>query len=142
MLRGMKAYSLDLRDKILRACHQRFGSQQAIATLFGVSQSFVEKLLRRHRTTGDIAPRPHAGGRHASCDEAALVFVRRVVQTQPDATLAELCAQLYTHCGIRVSVPTMSRLAKQLGLPRKKSPSMPASRTPRASSARVRTTMC
>jgi hypothetical protein len=35
-----------------------------------------------------------------------------------------------------VSVPTMSRLAKQLGLPRKKNHSTLASRTPRASSKR------
>jgi transposase len=138
----MKAYSLDLRDKILRACTQQFGSQRAIATWFGVSQSFVEKLLRRHRTTGALAPRPHAGGRRASCDEAARVLVRQVVQAQPDATLAELCEQLYTHRGIRVSVPTMSRLAKQLGLPRQKSLSMRASRTPRTSSKRGRTTTC
>src|SRR5918992_3001257 len=70
MLKGMNAYSLDLRQKILRACDQRLGSQQAIAALYGVSPSFIEKLLRRHRTTGDIAPRPHAGGRRALCDEA------------------------------------------------------------------------
>jgi hypothetical protein len=35
----MKTYSLDLREKILRACDQRFGPQRAMATMFGVSQS-------------------------------------------------------------------------------------------------------
>jgi transposase len=89
MLMGMKAYSLDLRQKILRAYDQRLGSQRALAALFGVSQSFVEKLLRRRRTSGDIAPRPHAGGRRAICHEAALAVVRRLVHEQPDATLAE-----------------------------------------------------
>ena len=88
MFVGMKAYSLDLRQKILRAYDQRLGSQRALAALFGVSQSFVEKLLRRRRTTGDIAPRPHTGGRRALCDEAALAVVRRLVHAQPDATLA------------------------------------------------------
>ena len=66
MLTAMKAYSLDPRQKILRACDERFGSQQAIAALFGVSQSFVEKLLRRRLEGRDITPRPHtleAGGR-------------------------------------------------------------------------------
>jgi len=120
MLLAMKAYSVDLREKILQACDQRFGSQRTIASLFGVSQSFIEQLLRRRRRTGDIAPRPHAGGRHASCDAAALVLVCRVVQERPDAPLAEFCEQLYTQRGLQVSVPTMSRLAKQLGLPRKK----------------------
>lgn len=135
----MKAYSVDLRAKILQACDQRFGSQRAIARLFGVSQSFVEKLLRRRRMTGAIAPRPHAGGRHASCDEAALGLIRRLIHAYPDATLAELCAQLTTQRGLRVSVPTMSRLAQQLGLPRKKNLSTPASRAPHASSKRGQT---
>jgi transposase len=141
MLRGMKASSLDLRGKILRACEQQFGSQRAIATMFGVSQSFVEKLLRRRRTTGSIAPRPHAGGRRASCDEAARLLVRRAVQIHPDASLAELCEQLSVQRGLRVSVPTMSRLTKPLGLPRKKHHSTPAHGTPRASSRRGRTLM-
>jgi transposase len=67
----MKAYSFDLREQILRACDQRRGSQRALATLFGVSRSCVEKLLRRRRATGDISPRPPAGGRRAICDATA-----------------------------------------------------------------------
>ena len=140
MFQAMKAYSVDLREKILQACDQRFGSQRSIARLFGVSQSFLEKLLRRRRRAGDIAPRPHAGGRPASCDEAALALIRRLIHAHPDATLAELCEHLMTQRGLRVSVPTMSRLAQQLGLPRKKNHSTPASRTPRASSRHVQPT--
>ena len=138
MLGGMKAYSLDLRQKILRACDQRRGSQRAIATLFGVSQSFAEKLLRRRRATGDIRPCPHAGGRRARCDATALAHVRRLVHEHPDATLAELSAQLEAQHGLRVSVPTIGRIALHLKLPRKKSRSMPLSATPSASSRRAR----
>jgi transposase len=79
MLKGLKAYSLDLRQKILCACDQQLGSQRVLAAFFGVSQSFVEKLLRRRRATGDITPRLHAGGRRAICHEAALAYVRRLV---------------------------------------------------------------
>jgi transposase len=136
MLRSMKAYSLDLRQKILRAYDLQLGSQRAIAALFGVSQSFVEKLLRRRRTPGDVAPCRHAGGRRPICNEAALVFIRRLVQEQPDATLAELCERLLVQEGLRVSGPTMGRLVIGLRLPRKKNRSMPANRTPSASSRR------
>ncbi len=136
----MKTYSLDLRQKILRAYDQRLGSPRALAALFGVSQSFVEKLLRRRRTTGDIAPRPHTGGRRALCDEAALAVVRHLVHAQPDATLAELCERLFAQRGLRVSVPTMGRLVLSLKLPRKKSRSTPASATPRGSSRRGQST--
>jgi transposase len=136
MLVGMKAYSLDLRQQILRACDQPLGSQRTSAALFGVSQSFVEKLLRRRRTSGDIAPRPHAGGRRALCDEAARGCIGPLVQAQPDATLAELCEQWHTQQGLRVSVPTLARLVTHLGLPRKKSRSMLMSATPSGSSTR------
>jgi transposase len=140
MLSCMKAYSRDLRQKILRASDQELGSQRTIAAFFGVSLSFVEKLLRRRRMTGDIAPRPHAGGRRPSCDEAALAQVRRLVHEQPQATLAELCERLFAQRGLRVSVPTMGRLVLSLKLPRKKSRSTPVSVTPRGSSRRGQST--
>jgi transposase len=129
MLIGMKAYSLDLRERIVRAYEQRLGSQRALASLFAVSLSFVEKLLRRHRTTGEITPRLHAGGRPPTCDGVALALIRQLVQAQPDATLEELCVQLQHQQGLRVSVATMSRLLHRLGLPRKKSRSMPRNGT-------------
>jgi transposase len=56
----MAASSIDLRQKILRACERQLGSQRRIADVFGVSLAFVEKVVRQHRTTGDIAPKPHA----------------------------------------------------------------------------------
>ena len=134
----MKAYSLDLRQKILHAYDQHLGSQRALAALFGVSQSFLEKLLHRRRTTGEIAPRPHAGGRQPCCDAAALAFVRQLVQTHPDATLEELCTQLQQQRGLRVSGATMCRMLQRLSLPRKKSRSMPPSARPRGSSTPAR----
>jgi transposase len=87
----MKPYSLDLRQKILHAHDHKLGSQRALATLFGVSHAFLEQL-RRRRTTGEMAPRPHAGGRRPRCDPAALALVGQLVREQPDAILQALCA--------------------------------------------------
>jgi transposase len=118
----MKPYSRDLRQKILHAYAQRLGSPRALAALFGVSQSFLEKVLQRRRTSAAMAPRPYAGGRQPHCNAAALTLIRQWVREQPDATLEELCTQLQQQCGLRVSVPTMSRILTRLGLPRKKVP--------------------
>jgi transposase len=137
---GMTAYSIDLRQKILQACERRLGSQRALADLFGVSLSCVEKLLRRHRTTGDIAPKPHAGGQRPSLDAAAHTRVQQLVHANSEMTLEELCARVANERGIHVSVATRCRVLQRLGLPRKKSRSTPASATPRASSTRARTT--
>jgi transposase len=136
----MGTYSIDLRQKILHACERRLGSQRALADLFGVSLSFVEKLLRRHRTTGDIAPKPHAGGQKPRLDTAAATLVRQLVHDNADLTLEELCSRVADAVGVRVSLATMCRMLRRLGLPRKKRRSRPVSVTPRASSRRARTT--
>jgi transposase len=136
----MARYSIDLRRKILQAYERRIGSQRALADIFGVSLSFVEKLLRRHRPTGAIAPKPHAGGQRPRLDVAAQALVRQLVHEQPDAILEELCTRAAEMTGIRVSVPTMCRLVQRLGLPRKKSHSMRRSATLSESSRRGRPT--
>ena len=82
----MAAYSIDLRQKLLHACERRLGSQRALADLFGVSLSFVGKLLRRHRTTGNIAPTPYAGGQRPRLGAAANTLVRQVVREHTDLT--------------------------------------------------------
>jgi transposase len=112
---GMAAYSIDLRQKILPACERRLGSQRALADLFGVSLSFVEKLIRRQRATGDIAPRSHAGGQRPRRDAAAHALVRRLVHANADAMLEELCARVADELGVRVSVAAMCRVLQRLG---------------------------
>jgi transposase len=136
----MAAYSIDLRQKILHAYERRLGSQRAIADLFGVSVSFVEKLWRRYRTAGDIAPKPHAGGQRPRLDSKAQTVVRGVLHDNPDATLVELCASVATTTGVRVSVATMCRLLQRLRWPRKKSHSTRPSATRHVSSKRGRPT--
>jgi transposase len=75
---GIAAYSIDLWQKIIHACERQLGSQRALADLSGVSLSFVEKRLRRHRRPGDIAPKPHAGGQRPALDAADALVLRLV----------------------------------------------------------------
>ena len=57
------AYSLDLRQKILQAVERGAGLQRQIAEFFGVSLSFVEKLLLRVRHTGQAEAKKQGGQR-------------------------------------------------------------------------------
>ena len=116
----MKTYSLDLRRKIVESYDRGEKTQSAVAESFGVSLSFVEKLLIRRRITGDIAPLPHGGGIKPLLDEDALELLKALVKEQPDATLAELCDEVWEERGIRVSTPTMCISLKKLDLGRKK----------------------
>ena len=136
----MAAYSLDLRQKILRADERRLGSQRALAHLFGVSLACVAKVLRQHRTTGTIAPKPPAGGQRPRLDEATHGLLRQLGRDDPDLTLHALCTRIAAETGVRVRVPTRCRIPQRLGLPRKKSRSTRRSVTQSASSKRGRAT--
>lgn len=125
----MRAYSLDLRQKIVEAYDDRRGTQRQIADTFGVSRAFVQNLLRRRRTTGSIAPLPHGGGSKPALDENDRETVRCLVKEQPDATLGELCEAVDEQMGVRVSLSTMCTVLKRMGLPRKKSRSRPMNGT-------------
>jgi transposase len=43
----MKAYSLDLRQKVIDAYNRKQGSQRQLAKRFSVSLSFIQDLLKR-----------------------------------------------------------------------------------------------
>jgi transposase len=125
----MEAYSLDLRERLVRACDDRVGTREEVAETFGVSVSFITKLLRRRRDERTIAAKPRAGGGKPSMDGADRGRVRELVAEQPDATLGELCQRLRDRGGAPVKPWTMCRALKALGLVRKKSPFTPRSAT-------------
>ncbi len=58
----MKAYSNDLRKKILEAYDKKEGSLRKLAKQFSVSFSFVWRLVKRFRKFGIVDPKPHGGG--------------------------------------------------------------------------------
>src|SRR4051794_6590763 len=112
----MTPYSQDLRQRILDTIQRGEGSVRQIASRFLVSVSFVTRLLRLHRTTGSVEPRPHGGGNPAVLGPEDLERLRELIRQQPDATL-EGCRQ---RLGGSCSTMTISRALRKLGLPGKK----------------------
>lgn len=117
----MKAYSNDLREKIVSAYASNNYSQREIAELFGVSESTVKNFVRRKRQTGSSDALPHGGGQPSRVDEAAREFLRTTLQQNNDRSLEELCVSLQQKHKVSISLATMCRLLQALGLPRKKS---------------------
>jgi transposase len=117
----MQAYSLDLRQRIVRAYEQGQGSIPEIAQRFSVSPAFVSKMLRQWRETSDLAPLPHGGGKPSSLSKRQLQLLKRKAQQQSDVSLAELQQLLSDGHQVNVHVSTISRALAKLGLPRKKS---------------------
>ena len=116
----MRAYSNDLRRRIIDAVQENEQSQPEIAAHFSVSLSFIEKLWHRFRSTGKYEALPHAGGRTRLLKEDEIV-IRAAVTAQPDSTLAELCETVAGETGkSQVSPDVMSDELRRLNLPRKK----------------------
>jgi transposase len=113
-------YSTDLRQRVIDAYKAKQGSLRQLADRFQVSLSFVQRLIRRYQNTGQVAPKPHAGGAIAKITFGDLPRVQQLVDEQPDAILEELCERLAFRSGIQVSVPTMHRTVQRLELTTKK----------------------
>ena len=124
----MKAYSNDLRRKVVAAYERGHRSQREIAELFGISPATVRNFVRRTRERGSPDALPRAGGAPARIDDAARAQLRQLIASTPDATLEEARARLH-RVGVRVGLSAVCRALSQLGLPRKKSRSTPASAT-------------
>ena len=123
----MKAYSMDLRERVVAACDRGEGTREEIAKRFRVGVAWVYRLLQRRRQTGSIEPKPHGGGQKPAFDPPAAERLRQAVADRPDATLEELREAVGVVCG----TSAVHRALEKLGLPRKKSRSGPPSRTTR-----------
>lgn len=116
----MRAYSLDLRQKVVAAVERGDSIIEEVAASFGVGQTFIKKMLRQHRETGDLSPRPHGGGHVPRLSAKHLKLLRSEVARRPDKTVEALREYLHEQAHVSVSAPTVSRALARLDLSRKK----------------------
>jgi transposase len=111
--------SMDLRLRIVRAVEHGSSIREA-ARRFAVSPSAAIKLMQRVRTTGSAAPDRYGGHRRPLLEphEADL---RRLIETAPDITLAELQAELQRRFGVVAGLSTIHYALRRIGLRHKKS---------------------
>jgi transposase len=112
----MKTYSYDLRERVVRACDEGTLTRPEIADRFGVSTSWIRRLLQRRRETGSFAAKPHGGGRKPKLGPAQRQQLFETITERPDTTLEELRRRI----GAFVHVTTLYRLLAAFGLTFKK----------------------
>ena len=126
---AMKAYSSDLRERVLLDCDAGMETRQA-AVKHRVSESWIRRLKQRRRDTGETTPRPCRNRRVAKW-LAYADRLQELVRQQPDATLGELATAL----GGELRPQTISRALKTLRLTFKKSASRRGARPARRGDA-------
>ena len=114
----MASYSVDLRERIVKAHVEEGQNKSAVARRFGVSRWTVERYVKRSET-GDLAPTPHPG-RPQRLDEAGCEVLRAQVAEHPDWTLEQHAAGLTATTGIPLKKSSVGNYLKRLGITHKK----------------------
>jgi transposase len=117
----MQAYSLDLRERVVRAYEKGGGTLAKIAAQFSVGQTFIKKMLRQKRETGTVERLPQRAGAKKRLSDVQRQWLAQQVTAEPDLTLGELQEQLGEEKNVQVSQATVCRELQALRLPRKKS---------------------
>lgn len=114
----MKAYSYDLRQRVLRAVDQ--GRPRAeIVIVFAISLATLKRYLKLRRETGDVKPKA-IPGRPAKKGAALQAGLQSQLDAYPDATLEEHGQIWEITQGVQVSTASMSRAIQRLNWTRKK----------------------
>jgi transposase len=101
---------MDLRDRVVAACDAGLWSRAEIAQRFDVSTAWIRRLLQRRRETGQYGPLTTKRGRKPVFAGRLRERLEKLVQRQPDATLAELRDRTGVTCTLAAICKTLQRL--------------------------------
>jgi transposase len=116
---AMKAYSEDLRQKVVQAVQERGISKSDAARLFSMSLSSIKRYTRLADRGESLTPKK-GGGRPPIADETTRKRLEEDIRTRPSATVRERRHFLESFAGKTLSEPTLRRLLKRMGFSRKK----------------------
>jgi transposase len=116
-----KAYSDDLRRKLLGAHDRGESSLAELAQRFGVSVPWAWKISRQRRRTGQTERVEQRHGPPSRILAEVQASLRGLVRQQPDATLVELQQGLWARERVGISFQHLWRVLQKLGLRLKKS---------------------
>ena len=114
----MKAYSKDLRRKIVDAIERGMPKAQAART-FGVGVSTVKRYATKAQRGESLEP-GKAPGKRPKMDEKVSKLLEGDLRERPFVTLRERCKYVEAISGVSVSRSTMCRAIARLGKTRKK----------------------
>jgi len=114
-----RAYSQDLRDRVIDAVLVGGESRRSAARRFGVSEASAVKWLQRVSRLGDRRS-ARMGGYRRSRLEPHRDWLLAAIAAEPDLTLAALCERLSAERGVNSDTGTLSRFFTREGISFKK----------------------
>jgi transposase len=120
----MKTVTLDVRERIVECYDQQKGTRNQVAEWFGVSLGLVKKLLQQRKRIGNVTPQHYRAGRKPKILSRHRQQFQKLLNKQPDLTLAEL----RTATKLKCSLPAIFYALAEMGLTYKKRLSVPANR--------------
>ena len=122
-----RAYSQDLRDRVIDAALKGLSARQAAAR-FGIGDATAIVWVRRVRENDERTARKQGQPRRSKLDPHR-DFLLELVKATPDLTISELVERLSAERGVSASRTTLWTFLDRCGLTFKKRPPMRASRT-------------
>ena len=133
-----KAYSNDLRRKLLEAYDRGEGNLPELAERFGVSTPWAWKISAQRRRTGQMERVEQRHGPRGKVTGAVGEQLRCWIGEQPDLTLQELQQRLRKARRVHWSLGRLWGVLRELRLPLKKSRPTPRSKTRRKTGSGAR----
>ena len=125
-----RAYSLDLRVRVIAACEAGDRPRAEVARQFDVAEATLYDWLHRWRADGALGPRLQRRRRSSGLDRAVL---RELVEERNDRRLAEYADAYEMRTGRRYSISRICTALKELKLSRKERRYAPRSTSSRTS---------
>ncbi len=129
----MKAYSLDLRQKVVETYDAGGTTQRELAEQFHVSLNFIVTLLKRWRRDQTLEAKKRGAVMKPLLTPEIMQFLDEQIKQECDLSLAQLVELVREKYNLSVSTKTMSRMLRRENLRYKKNAFIRASEIPRES---------
>ena len=105
----MKAYSQDLRDRVIDLYKTGDRSSKAISTLLKISYQTIRNWIKRYETTGDYSSRQHkVAGRQARFEDKSAILA--YLEEHPDADGIQIRDEVAPYLPMSTFYDTLHRM--------------------------------
>ena len=114
----MASYSLDLRERVVKAHVEEGQNKSAVARRFRVSRWTVDRYVKR-AAAGRLAATPHPGVKQRLSGSQCEVL-KEQVKAHKDWTLEQHAEALVEATGVKIKKSSVGNYLKRLGITHKK----------------------